>query len=312
MAGNNEGLTVEEGTSLESPDTALQHTDLPDDDADIESSTQEIEVQGRKAQVVPAGALATERKARRDAAKENKALKEQLENATGRVSKLEGDIAQFTPIANAIRQRPDLMAQALGETAPSTRQTAGGSDSDITDELAREIATEYELFDQQGQPDIARGRRAAARTRNMVRSMVDESVRPFQKATIADKAASNKATLAAYVKQGDISHASAQAVLGMVPDEILADPKVMSVLYYTAMGIDASQGKAPKRAAAGENGREAPNAPIITESGGRRPGAGATLSDFEANVAKNRGMSTQQYREHLKDLPEFGSPITLE
>jgi hypothetical protein len=310
MAG--EGLTVDEGTSLESPDTTLQHTDLPDDDADIESSTQEIEVQGRKSHVVPAGALAKERSARRTAAKENKALKEQLETATGRVSKLESDITQFTPIAEAIRRRPDLMAQALGETAASTRQGTGGGDSEITDELAREIAQEYELFDQQGQPDLARGRRAAARTRNMVRSMVDESVRPLRNATIADKAAANRGTLAAYVKQGDISQAAAQAVLGMVPDEILADPKVMAVLYYTALGIDASQGKAGKRAAAGENGREAPSSPIHTESGGRRPGAGAPLSEFEETVAKNRGMSTQQYRDTLKDLPDFGSPITLE
>jgi hypothetical protein len=311
MAGE-EGLTTDEGTSLESPDTALQHTDLPDDDADIESSTQEIEVQGRRAQVVPAGALSKERKARRAAAAKAKDAETQLAEATGRITRLEGDIAQFTPIADAIRRRPDLMAEALGQTQPSTRQSTAGREGEVSDATAREIAEQYELFDQQGQPDLSRGRRAALQMRDMVRSMVDESVRPLRNATIADKAASNKATLAAYVKQGDITQRSAEAVLGMVPDELLADPKVMSVLYYTALGIDAAQGKAGKRAAAGETGREAPSSPIHTESGGRRPGAGAVLSDFEETVAKNRGMSTQQYRDALKDLPEYGSPITLE
>jgi hypothetical protein len=302
-----ESLTVDEGTSLESPDTALQHTDLPDDDADIASSTQELEVQGRRGQYVPAGTLAEERKARRAATAKGKELETKLAEATGRVAKLEGDIGQVLPIVNAIRLRPDLLQQALGQTQPSTRQTAGG-DSEISDAVALEIAQEYELFDAQGQPDLARGRRAAARTRNMVRSMVDESVQPIRRQTVAAKAASNKATMGAYVRQGDVSQAAVDAAMGMVPDEMLADDNVMSVLYYVARGIDATTGKTAKPA----KGVEAPSAPLHTEGGGRRPAGGGQLSDFETAVAKSRGLSADQYRGHLKDLPDYGNPIALE
>jgi hypothetical protein len=142
--------------------------------------------------------------------------------------------------------------------------------------------------------------------------MVDESVRPLRNATIADKAAANKARSPRTSSRATSARRPPRPCWGWFPTRLLADPKVMAVLYYTALGIDASQGKAGKRAAAGENGREAPSSPIHTESGGRRPGAGAPLSEFEETVAKNRGMSTQQYRDTLKDLPDFGSPITLE
>lgn len=258
-------------------------------DTEVEEKAYQDE---RGRQVVPMAAFLEQRN-------EAKGAKAKLAEVEEKAAKLEAWAQQWSPYLTALAARPDLLQQALGQTAPSAATTTQPE----TDPEAEAFAREFDLFTPAGTLDVARAQRALKAVDARVERRVAREVEPVRLATEEAKAATLRQQAYAYAQQSGYAPRQAlDQVLSMIPANLQADPSVMNLALVLARGIGTG-GTLPLTAPAA--GPLTPiSEPLVTEAPGRRAGV-PTLSDLERKVAQARGISADRWR----SLTDTNNPV---
>lgn len=275
-------LEVEEGAALVGAvtDPTATATEDPEPEGVITSAT------GVK--MVPLAAVQAERGRRKEA--EGKVTAAETELATIRPKAQRYDevapvIQQAMPIIEGIKRRPDLVAQ-LNQPAPAVTPPAGP----LTTEEAVEYAKDFDLFDTDGKPDVARAQRIAKRHAEMSTRSTQQAIAPFQQNEAQRQSATNYQHFAQMKDaNGNLPDPKILAnVWANVPPEQSANPNVANVLYLMALGQQVALGK----------GGKPPLAPVLTTEA---PGGGRVLSPtitpIDTNVMKAAGITEANYKE---------------
>jgi hypothetical protein len=240
-----------------------------------------------------------------------------LQEERGRRQNLEREISSlrqatdaFAPVGEALRSRPDLLAQLLSnEPAPEKGPK-------ISDTDAREIALELALYDAQGQPNLDAARRYHGRmiatAQKIADTVVEKAVKPVQQqaTTIAAKAKRDEAFQAAKaLGYGDEIGPVLDDILTKSPDTF-TNPETAPTALIAAIGFMDLQQRAAKL-----QGRQptpqhtitpTPPTPVFTETPGARPGK-TPLTDRETAIARNVGISTETWQRAAASLDQINS-----
>lgn len=229
--------------------------------------------------------------------KQLKATEVRAKETEAKAQQLEAWAQQWQPYLSALANRPDLLQQALGQTAPSREATAQPQDDPEAEHLAREL----DLYTPQGQPDTARAARMLKVMDARVERRVQREVEPVKLASEEAKATALRQQAFDYVQRTGYAPPQAlQQVLAMIPPALQGDANVMNLALVLARGIG-SGGTTPLTAPA--SGPMGPlTEPLVTEAPGRRAGP-APLSEMEQRVVANRGIAPDRWRKLTDSSP---------
>lgn len=171
------------------------------------------------------------------------------------------------PIINAVTANPKLLAEAMRiANGEGTRTSTATAEQPDHDEEAIGHAEDYGMYLGDGvTPDAARARRALNRIAGITGRQTDERIRPLAGVTLGQKAEANLREAAAEVDEDGIPFATLESireVASQMPQQLLADPHVKTLVLNAAAGIDRRKKRTPK----------APDEPLYLErqGGGRR------------------------------------------
>lgn len=238
----------------------------------------------RGQQAVPLATFLEAKKAAKAAADEAKAVREEA-------AQLKGWAQQWSPYLSALAQRPDLLQQALGQTAPSQAATVQPE----TDPEAEQLARELDLYTPAGVPDVARAQRMLKVMDGRVDKRVAREVEPVRLASEEAKAAALRQQAFDYASRTGYAPTQAlQQVLALIPPALQADQNVMNLALVLARGLGTTT--APTLVTAPSTPSLSPlSEPLMTEAPGRRQGP-PPLSEMEQRVATNRGIAPERWR----------------
>lgn len=242
----------------------------PEDELDT------IELQGQR--VVPVNVLRAMRE-------EQKALKAQAAKAAD----LEAQVRELAPYAEFIKHNQQLLRQPQ---APPEAPKAPDADPD-----ALEAAALMDFYTPDGSLDAAKGAKWLALQDKRASKLADQRVQPILQRTAQEQAQINFQK-AAQIKDANgesPSMESLRAVWDGLSDQphLLADPRVAGVMSALALGIDRLQKPRAKTV-------PTPPPAIVSEPSGGLPQNRPSLSNFERQVAKERGISETKWAENLK------------
>lgn len=272
--------------------------DKPDesipDDADLTQHAVELPGGGESKKFVPLGALQAERSAKQVVAERLKTLQAEVEQLRPVRQQLE----QARPYLEALQRRPDLLQQALSQTAPSTRQTAASQQ----DDEALKYAERFELFDKSGQLDARRAREILDDTKQQIQAEVRQQIAPLAQQTAHDKAEGHRQWARGYVQSGQVSEEAYQAFVATVPDQVLANPQAAQAALMMAMGQTTFAGKGKPVTHASED--EGEPRVVLTESPGRREASvpALNLSPAMKAVLAARGKSEADLQKFVQKM----------
>jgi hypothetical protein len=230
--------------------------------------------------------------------RENKTLKGrvgELEPVAARVTETNDRLDAASPYINAIANNPKLKAEALranGHTRASGEDTAQPDD----DPDAEEWAEIHNLYLPDGVTlDVARAKRSMAVYDRRNGRTVTEAIRPLAGVTLNQRAESNlREVLNMEDANGTplVTRDSLQEVAAQLPQHLLADDNVKTLVLRLARGIDAEKGRTPK----------AQDEPLFMESS-RRSGPREVVIDSDTKARLSRlGLSEKDYLESSKRL----------
>lgn len=255
-------------------------------DAEVEASALTIPATAGTQKVVPLSSLIEERKAKQTL---NTRVKE-LEAQAAQWEPVKRNLDAAAPMIEAMRRRPDLVQQAMSNTAPSTRD-----EQPADDKAAEQYAKDLELYDGQGRPDTARARRIIDANKKEIAAAVSAQVEPLRAGTAKDKAQAHRNWAHGFVGKGLITQAAYDTYIGSVPDGVLADPRSAQAALAMARGVSAGFEEKAKD----DDDPEV----VLTESPGRRQSTAQTqLSPSMLRVLSDRGKSAADFHKFEKDL----------
>ena len=274
-----EALTPQEPASdaaPEQPDPAVEAQDQP-------ASVDAVEVGGQR--YAPIAALKAEREKR-----------QALEPLARRAQELEAWQQQNAPYIEFLRANPDFLRQQQRQPdpvpAPAVPQV---------DPAHVELAQSLDLYDQNGNPDVARAAKIQAVMAKTAETQARQLVQPFEDQRVQAKAVEGYQYLAS-LKHADGTPIDRQVVdfiwqqASQEPNgmQTLGNPQSVAGLALMALGADA-QWKARTPAAPAK-----PAPPVFTEGSGGNPRSAPTVSAMEERVAKERGMTAAAWSENLR------------
>lgn len=261
------------------PETPVPPAEPEDKAAEVDA----VEVGGQK--YVPLAALKGERRQR-----------QALQEKAAKADQLEAYVADARPYVEFLKNNPDLLKPRPQAPAAPAEPTH--------DPQAESLAKTLDLYTADGKPDLARANTLQQLITSTAQSIADKAIGPMHERNHQDQSARNY-QIALTVKDADGRSPSPESLTQIwrtMPAHQTADPNVASILALTALGLDRVSKKNPPPAPA--------HAPIVTESPGgsvRRP----SLSQLEANIARDRGISESKWQELTKGHVA-GRPQTLE
>lgn len=275
-----EALTPQELESDAAPETPEPAVEAQDQPASVDA----VEVGGQR--YAPIAALKAEREKR-----------QALEPLARRAQELEAWQAQNAPYIDFLRANPDFLRQQQRQPDPVPAPAAP-----TVDPAAIELAQSLDLYDQHGNPDVARAAKIQAVMAKTAEAQARQLVQPFEDQQIQAKAQQGYQYLAS------LKHADGTPIDRQVVDFIwqqagqeqngmrtLGNPESLAGLALMALGADA-QWKGRK----GPTTVPKPAAPVFTEASGGHPRSQPTVSAIEQRVAKERGMTDAAWSENLR------------
>ncbi len=264
--------------------------DLSDLSADV------VETAGRK--LVPAGVVAHERKAKREALERAKALEADIE-------KLKQWQDYGTQAASVLEKLPPDVVQAIlaGEDISGRFSGRQGANEEPADAKLVELAKTLDLVDASGKPDLERAKVVQGLVTEAATAAAGEQVRPIIETTDAERSAAN---LRAAIASEGIHKPQAETLAAFwrtMPANVTADPGVAEVLKLAALGYDVSKGRV-KAAAPRAPDREPLH--IETSGGGTRI---LSLNDRQRGDAKAAGRSEREYAQDIVTGIEAGGRL---
>lgn len=275
-----EALTPQEPASDAAPDDQTPPVEAQDRPATVDA----VEVGGQ--QYAPIAALKAEREKR-----------QALEPLARRAQELEAWQQQNAPYIEFLRANPDFLRQQQRQPdpvpAPSTPQV---------DPAAIELAQSLDLYDQHGNPDVARAAKIQAVMAKTAETQARQLVQPFEDQRVQAKAVEGYQYLAS-LKHADGTPIDRQVVdfiwqqASQEPNgmQTLGNPQSVAGLALMALGADAQWKGRSKSAAPAK-----PAPPVFTEGSGGNPRSAPTVSAMEERVAKERGMTAAAWSENLR------------
>lgn len=216
------------------------------------------------------------------------------------------DLEAQARLAPTLQRELDTLRSELAELKPKAPAIPV-----IPDELASASAVRYGLYTVSGEPDIKAGRAIEAdlqnRTEQAAKRITQAELAPLREMTLKQQANHRvERAIAQVTADQSCTPETLRSVLSSLNDEQKANDDVISAAMVLASGLDARNGKTPKKPEVREVSE-----PLHTEaSGGRRLTPGP-LSEIEARAAKATGMTAEQWKTHTKDF-EPGKPVRLE
>lgn len=288
MAEDDGLINLEDDTPAPVADTPPAEPAAPVAVAPTEPARAEVDaVEVGGAKYVPVSVL----QAVREEAKLGKA-------AIERNQQLEAELNQARPYVDMLRNNPGLFQQQQRQQEPAQPQQP------VADPDAVEVARIMDFYTPNGEPDVAKGRSYLALQDRRAAARTAEAIAPIQQARYQEASTQNFARALA-LKDADGHSPSVdalRAVWSQMSAEQTADPRVVSVLALTAMGMDRMGKKSPP----------APpeSVPLVTEaSGGGR--LRQVLTGLERNVAAARGTDAARWNK-LTEGHQAGRSNVLE
>lgn len=234
-----------------------------------------VEVAGQK--LVPLSAMISERKQR-----------QALAEKAARTDQLEAYVNESRPYVEFLKANPDLLKPRQAAPPPPTSFGAPPPDPQV-ESLARTL----DLYTPEGQPDLVRATTIRTMMTQTAEQIARQTIAPIHEQTHQDQSARNFQIALTYKDpQGrSPSKESLTAIWRTMEARQTADPNVASIMTLTALGLDYANHK-PGIAPPAQP-------PIVTEGAGggaRRP----ALSQLEASIARDRGVSEAKWQEHTK------------
>lgn len=170
------------------------------------------------------------------------------------------------------------------------------------------IAKDYDLYQGDGTPDLARAKRILDRERRVAQEAAQQHVAPLQQQTVQQQSRVNFERAKATTKLPDgrevaVDAGVLQDIWSRLDPSLTATKEGAQWAFMTAVG--ASVLAAPQKAKpATPAPAEAPPAPLYTERAGGRDTPGAVvLDDRDKRIAKDMGMTEKEYAEMASKMP---------
>lgn len=233
--------------------------------------------------------------------------------ADERAARLEAEANQMRPIVNALAAHPNgvAMLQALvqGQPLPPPQQT--GPDPELVS-----IAEDLGLYTLDGQPDLVKAGRIAQRQAHVARQAVQQAVQPMQQQTVSERAHVGRNALWTQAHQPenkDVDPGVLGELLKLLPDQLIADQGVQSLVWTLATGattLQRNRGQAPP-VPQPQPGVASQQPPVFTESAGGRVRPQTQLAAPFQALLKKAGLTDKDVQTSLgKYVP--GAPNALE
>ena len=267
---------IAEGATMTGPDPATPVEQDEEEPAGTITASENVKF-------VPFGAVKEERLKRQEATKAVEAMRAQLAEAQAKADqwdRMRPAVEQAMPLIDRLRGRADLLAQL--DKPPEV--PAGP----LAPQEAIDYAKDMDLYTQEGQPDVERAQRLAARQEAIAAKQAQRMVAPYEAQTMAHQSQQMRAHLAAMKDANGetVSQAALDLIWQSVPPELSSRPEVASVLYYAAKGYAAHNAK---------GGGALPSPVVPTEGLGGSRTATPALSGVEERVRKAAGMSVKDF-----------------
>lgn len=249
----------------------------PEPTAEVDPATLAVEVDqgGQRVPHVPLSALREERERVSKERTQRQALEQE-------VVQLRQEAQANAPLMDFLRNNPVVLeAMQTGRRPQSAQPTP-------EDLEALEWARDYDLYDAQGQPDVARAKRMIER----IDRRADRKVAPIQQNAAQQRSDLHlQQALAARDDRGRpfARPETIRTLWSSMPPELTADPRVAQTLLQTARGQDFDYLAGLPQAPA--------NPPIHSEApGGALPPA-ESISEHEQRAARDRGVSEKHWND---------------
>jgi len=291
------GLSLEDDGPDPTPAPAapVAETAAPADpqapEAPAEPEVDAVEMGGQR--YVPVAALQAERR-------ERQALREQANRAVA----LEQQWREAQPYVEFLRNNPGLLQARQPDPVAATPSGPKEPDAAVV-QLARSL----DLYDAQGQPDLARAEQIRGLVRSEAQAIARETVEPMQQRSLREQADANFHRVKQTVKTPEglqPSDDALRAVWEMVGYQDVSDPRVATVMGVLAHGFDAVRGTNKRPASV-----PVPPPALVTEASGGNPRTRPVLSPMEERIARDKGISATAWAEHTRGYVP-GRPTTLE
>jgi hypothetical protein len=261
----------------EQPDTPDQPTEAPKP-AEVEA----VEVGGQK--YVSLAALMAERQKRQE-----------LQPLAQKAQELEGFVNENRAYIEFLKANPDFLRRPPVQEAPKAQEAPKD------DPAALELARSLDLYDANGNPDVAR----AAKIKSVMAATAEERakqlVQPFEQQQTQARAVHNyqavvRAAQDAGVGKEIVDFLWTESMKQADGMRVWADEGNARSMALLAIGANtAYQQRQPKKPAAPEL-----PPPVVTEASGGNPRTRPVLSGLEARVAKERGVSESAWAKNLE------------
>lgn len=251
-------------------------------EADKPAEVDAVEVAGQR--YVPLAALKAERQQRQELAK-----------VAERLPQLEAFVNENRAYIEFLKANPDFLRRPPAQEAPKA------TEAPKDDPAALELARTLDLYDANGNPDVARAAKIKAVVAQTAEERAKQLVQPFEQQQTQAKAVNNYRYVVTAAQQAGVS----KEIVDFLWTESMKQPDGMKVwadegnarsMALLAIGANtAYQQQQPKKPAV-----EAPAPPVFTEPSGGNPRTRPSLSGLEARVAKERGVSETQWAKTLE------------
>lgn len=292
---------VEDAAAPPAVETAPEtETPIAEAERDVEADTLEIPDSSQadgKAKYVPAAALAG---ARREL-KELKAERDEAKAGSAKAERLEQQIADLQAQFNQILPQAQAYQAAI---ASQQHQPAVEDDAD-----AIELAQTLDLYTADGKPDVVKARKMQAIVARTAGQQADARVAPIQQRDTANASKYNlQRALNTDIGGEKPDEGILRALWSQLDPSVTANEEQAKLLVIQALGLTRVQGaKGRARTATGqftqatEKASEAIPPPLVTEkAGGRDTPQSPAMSEMEQKMAKDMGLTNQQYLERAR------------
>lgn len=242
---------------------------------------------------VDLGALQAERGKR----KALEARIKELEPIAARTADVEAKLAGALPIVEAIMSSPKLKAE-VARIGQGTRASNVNADQPDNDPEAAAFAEDSGYYLTDGMTlDVARAQRILTRLDQRHGRQTDDRIRPLAGVTLSQKAEQHYRTALAETDAHGVPLATEESIReswSMVPQHLMADAGVVTLVVNNAIGIDRRKGRTPKEQ----------DEPLYLESAGGHGRRSPAISADERAFLQRHGISEKEYTESNKALEE--------
>jgi hypothetical protein len=290
-------------SELETPQPPIDGDPNLATEPDVETEVAGLAVDdGKGNKMVPLSALIG---AKKEVKSLGKRVKE-LEPIAGRVTDVEGKLANVQPLLDALVTSPSLRAEAIrlaNGGQPTPKRDAADPDEDPD---AAEVATDLGLFlTDQVTPDVARARKILNRLDQRHGRQTDTKIGPIAGLVAGSRAEQNVSHAMRLTDTDGTPLATRESIeetvkmLGGSQSAILANPQVVDLVINNAIGLDRRKGRTPKPV----------DEPLYLErpGSGRSPRTESVLSAEEKSFLERSGITEKDYRESSQRLEAAAS-----